>query len=486
MSMKRFTWVILCGMALGAGMPAQALQVESGLASYQVVSSDDQGLGTFSLNGSATAAGTVQARVMSAAREEMPWQDIGAAANGAWQGSIQGVPAGGPYRVELCVRDASGATVESAAVYDVLVGDLWVLAGQSNMQGVGNQTKMQEPNPLVHTFSMSHEWRLAKEPLHILDESPDPVHSGQKSPEERQNAIRAWRDGSKGAGLGLPFAAEMVRRTGRPIGLIASAHGGTSMTQWDPAARDQGGASLYGSMYKQVLAAGGKVRGVLWYQGESDANTNDAPVFRDRFKTLIAAMRQDFGNPDLPFFYVQIGRFVIDSPDPMPWHQIQTEQLAAETEIPHTGMVASIDLSLDDAIHAGTAGLKTLGFRLANLAERELFGGRTLPGPRLEKITQESTPYGGQVRVTFSGVNGRLLAAGRVSGFSIGSGPEGAPVACIYNQEVSAEDPNTIILWVSKLPDQAHLWYGRGMDPYCNAVDERSMAVPVFGPVPIP
>jgi sialate O-acetylesterase len=484
MSMKRF-WAI-AGLLTLAGWTGQALEVQSGLASYQVVQCDAEGLGHLSLSGAANTAGTVQARVLSAAREEMPWADVGAVSNGAWQGVIEKVPAGGPYRVELRVGDAAGAAVETAIVYEVLVGDLWILAGQSNMQGVGNQVMMQEPHPLVHTFSMSHEWRLAKEPLHLLDESPDPVHCGQKTEEERQNAIKAWRDGAKGAGLGLPFAVEMVRRTGRPVGLIAAGHGGTSMTQWDPALRDQGGASLYGSMYKQVMNAGGKVRGALWYQGESDANPEAGPLFLERFKGLVAAMRQDFANPEMPFLYVQIGRFVVDAPDPSFWHQTQVDQLIAESQIPHSGMVPSIDLALDDAIHAGTQSLKILGYRLANLAERELFGGKVLPGPRVEKIAQAPTPYGLQVRVTFSGVNGRLSAAGRASGFSISRGPAGPPVACIFNQEPAADDPNTIILWVSQLPETPQLWYGRGMDPYCNAVDEANMAVPVFGPVPIP
>jgi len=477
-----FFVALLAGMA---GAIAQGLVVDSGLANYQVAPCDAEGNARFTLGGTAAGAVMVQGRVTATAKELVGWVDLGKAAQGRWQGVIEAVPAGGPYRVELRALDEAGSVVASTAVYEVLAGDLWVLAGQSNMQGVGNRKEEEAPHPQVHVFAMNYTWRLATEPLHILGESPDPVHCSAESEEKRQQEIANWRDGPKGAGLGLAFAKEMLRRTGRPVGLVASAHGGTSMAQWDPALRDQGGASLYGSMCQQVEAAGGAVRGVLWYQGESDANVASFPVFLEKFKALVEAIRRDFDSPELPFYYVQIGRFVNPEFDPVPWHWIQTEQLVAETQLPRCGMVASIDLALDDAIHAGTPGLKTLGYRLANLAERDLFGAALLAGPRLERIERGDSPYGAYVRVIFSGVNDGLTAAGRVQGFSIGKGPAGPNYPCIFKQEIDPENPNAVVLWVAKLPADPHLWYGRGLDPYCNVVDAANMALPVFGPIAI-
>lgn len=203
-------------------------------------------------------------------------------------------------------------------------------------------------------------------------------------------------------------------------------------------------------------------------------------------KNLVACLRKDLGAPDLPFYYVQIGRFVVASDKPAPWNAIQTDELALESEMAPCGMVASIDLALDDAIHAGTPGLKTLGYRLANLAEHDLFGGKALRGPRFEKIEMANSPYGLQVKVKFSNVNGGLQAAGKASGFSISAGPDGPDVPCIYHQEIAADDPSTVILWVSELKEAPHLWYGRGFNPYCNIVDQANMAVPVMGPMAIP
>ncbi len=469
-----------------AAISAPALTVQSGLAPYQVVQCDGEGKAALSLAGGSDAAGTIQARLVGVQKEVLPWTDLAKTPGGAWSGSLAGAPVGGPYRVELRLKDDAGKTLEQTAVAEVLVGDVWVLAGQSNMQGVGNRVNVEEPHPQVHTFAMNYEWRLAQEPLHTLAESPDAVHANFKTDEDRQKAISDWRDGHKGAGLGMAFAKEMVKRTGRPVGLIASAHGGTSMAQWDPALRDKGGDSLYGSMCKQVLAAGGKkVRGVLWYQGESDANKDGQPVYREKMKQLVAAMRDDSGIADLPFYYVQIGRFTGKADSFPTWNAIQADELALEADLAPGALTPAVDLSLNDGIHAGTAGLKTLGYRLACLAEHDLFGGKTLRGPRLEKVEIAGTPYGGQVRVKFNSVNGALTSAGRLSGFSLSEGPDGPDMPCIFNQEIDPNDPTVAIVWFDKLPDNAQLWYGRGLNPYCNLSDQANMAAPVMGPIPV-
>lgn len=226
---------------------------------------------------------------------------------------------------------------------------------------------------------------------------------------------------------------------------------------------------------------------MLWYQGESDVNPDAAPLFKQKCIDFVAAVRKDFNNPEMPFYAVQIGRFVNPAPTPQQWNLVQQTQLDCEALIPNSGLVPSIDLALDDLIHAGTQGLKTLGTRLANLAEHDLFGGKVLRGPRPAGVTRQDTPYGKQILVKFTDVNGRLTAPGRPAGFVITPGPDGSPVPTILNQELSKESPDTVILWFwGDLPENAQLWYGWGFDPYCNIADEAGMAVPVFGPVPIP
>ena len=99
-----------------------------------------------------------------------------------------------------------------------------------------------------------------------------------------------------GTGLGLSFAKELYKRTGVPVGLVPCAHGGTSMAQWDPAKKELAGRSLYGSMLRRFRAVCGKVKVVLWYQGESDANHKAHEAFPNKLERLIASVRNDFGD----------------------------------------------------------------------------------------------------------------------------------------------------------------------------------------------
>src|SRR5438309_5010668 len=125
---------------------------------------------------------------------------------------------GGPYQIEF---RAAGA--KSVTIGNVLVGDLWVLAGQSNMEGVGDLVDVQKPDPKVHSFDLTDTWLSATEPLHTLVSAVDRVHwarpAGQEPVRLTGDALARYNEKRrKGAGLGLPFAVEMVHRTGVPIG----------------------------------------------------------------------------------------------------------------------------------------------------------------------------------------------------------------------------------------------------------------------------
>jgi Carbohydrate esterase, sialic acid-specific acetylesterase len=121
------------------------------------------------------------------------------------------------YRVEFRIPGTNAAT----AVNDLLVGDLWVLAGQSNMEGVGDLVDTEMPNELVHNFDMADNWMVAEDPLHSLPGAADRVHwrrNANREPERLEGqALRDFiRARKKGAGLGLPFAVGMIRRTSVP------------------------------------------------------------------------------------------------------------------------------------------------------------------------------------------------------------------------------------------------------------------------------
>jgi sialate O-acetylesterase len=480
--------VLFLMAAFSSAAFAQEIRITSGPADNQVFQRTAEQTADISFSGVASGKKVngkeVEARLIAADSTTVPgfdWSSIAKIQKLKWSGAIRRVPVGGPYRLEVRLQGSDS----TLSIANLLVGDLWVLAGQSNMEGHGDLVDVQQPSPLVHNFDMADRWLVAEEPLHTVASAVDPVHwplNAERVPERLtgQPLENYITNRKKGAGLGLPFAVEMAARTNVPVGLIPCAHEGTTMDQWSPALKDREGESLYGSMYRRVQAAGGRVKGVLWYQGESDANPKAAPAFGPKFEAFVKAVRADFNQPDLPFYYVQIGRH-IDKNNVPEWNAVQVAQLRAETEIPHSGMVAAVDLQMDDSIHVGTEDLKRLSRRLADLVCLDLFPrikdfGQRKRGPRPMTATYQD----GFVKVSFSGVNGRLLSEGPISGFSIHQ-PNGEWLPLIYKSHVDPAEASTVLLSVKgKLPDDATLWYGFGKDPYCNLRDAADLAVPVF------
>jgi sialate O-acetylesterase len=442
-------------------------------------------------------------------------------------GKVVGIPTGGPYTILVSYQKEGDDNVMSAMASPVFVGDLWVLAGQSNMEGVGDLIDVTPPHPKVMALGMDDKWVKAEEPLHWLVDSPDPVHSGD--PKNRaERSAQQHKTRAKGAGLGLPFATAMVESTGVPIGLVITAHGGTSMQQWDPAKKGEGGNSLYGSFLRSVNLAGGKVKGVLWYQGESDSSPEGSKIYERVFSDFIGAVRSDLGQPELPFYFVQIGRF-INGGDPKGWNVVQDAQRRIPDRLANTAVISVIDLELDDAIHVGTQGLKRAGQRLARIAERELFGqvgattptfdrvmrganntlvvkfrGVNLSAPQAAPIAVRGVPGGRANAAAFAAPNGggRVVAMGaapsqagigepsslglrperHIAGFSIRK-EDGSPLPMIFDASVGKARDTVVLKLVGPVPSGAFLWYGHGYDPYCNLTDGADMAVPVFGPI---
>ncbi len=375
-------------------------------------------------------------------------------------GEIVSLPTGGPYEV-------GGARF-------VLVGDLWVLAGQSNMEGVGDLVDTEEPTLGVHSYQSREQWAVAEEPLHWLGESPRLVHHKLWGRDAVPDAPDP-RDGErlKGAGLGLTFARTRLERTGVPVGLIPCAHGGTSMTQWNPELRGEGGASLYGATLERVRANGGKVAGVLWYQGESDANPDDMDEYDDKMYALIEAFRTDFGQPRLPFLFVQLGRYVTPTTpeSERAWSRVRDNQRYVALYTENAALASAIDLDLDDGIHIGTQSLKRLGRRLADLADG-------YSGPDLRAVT--FGPGNTTLRVFFDGVRGGLRSAGRPSGFLLHD-KEWREVPRIFKVTLEG-DRAELHLTTPLHKELLFLSYGYGTDPYCNLTDTGDAAMPAFGP----
>ena len=102
-----------------------------------------------------------------------------------------------------------------------------------------------------------------------------------------------------GAGPGVAFGQKLYELTGVPQGLLACAHGGTSMSQWSPKNKDLSGDSLYGAMLRRVKKNGSAVKGMFWYQGCSDTDEMSSLLYYENMKAFISEVRKDTGNEAL-------------------------------------------------------------------------------------------------------------------------------------------------------------------------------------------
>ncbi len=462
------------------------MQITSGLMEGQVLQRNRKNQASAVLCGECAGEGAVEVRVQAKQRplKGWNWKRAGKAVGGRFEVKLAGIPAGGPYRLECRVVQGS-RTTDRLTVREWFVGDVWFLGGQSNMQGIGNMADAPKPHPLVRAFYMRDEWGLAVDPLHILAEAVDPVHNGgvRMSGEALQRLIR---NTFKGVTAGVYFGREMVERTGVPQGLVCCAHGGTSMDQWNPELRDQEGKSLYGAMVRRFHKLGQPVRGILWYQGESDASEISAQVYTEKMEHLVAASRRDFNDSTLPWVVVQIGRVVAPGWTAKWWNVVQEAQRRLPERIKRLDVVPSVDLNLDDGIHISGRDFAVLANRLARVADRLAMGNRRESGG-IQPISVKSfcrirrpAPAVFGIEVVFSGVSGELRSAGRPVGFTAVD-PDGKPYPVIFKTELKG---NRAYLYTVTAADTVWaLSYGSGCDPVCNVTDAQGMGVPVFGPL---
>jgi len=430
-------------------------------------------------SGRCRASGTVLARVRAGGKTLGGWKarKVGMARRGRFAGVIKGLAVGGPYDIELCI-DGGKDVSESLMAKDVLVGDVWVLAGQSNMEGIGWLKDKLPGQKLVRAFYMNDEWGVAEDPLHTRWCAVDTVHGGNPKA-SRTNPTRFV-----GVGPGVGFGQSMQRIGGVPQGLLACGHGGTRMVQWDPALKARGGASFYGAMCRRVKKNGGVVAGVFWYQGCSDTGAEEASKYTGGMKKLIKSMRRDLGNSRLPVVVVQISRMTTRNEPGEYWDSIREQQRRLPEHIDRLVVVPAIDLPLDDSIHLSGQGQNILGARAAQ-AMAALVGVKGA-GPKpieVREVVVRANPVSAMadIVVSFAKVMGSLVAAGRPTGFSFDSH------VMPHNYHRIDLHRNTAILRLNVPVDnvEGNLYYGSGVDPYCNITDEGGRSLPAFGPLPM-
>ncbi|HXK44440.1 MAG TPA: sialate O-acetylesterase, partial [bacterium] len=460
------------------------MKIETGLFDHMVLQVNSRKVADIEFSGECNTQGNVVVMVKNGKGQTIKGYNnviAGCAKNKLFRGILSGLQAGGPYTIEIAVQDKNGKILEKATVKDVLAGHVWIAAGQSNMEGCGFLKDAAKPHPMVRAFYMNDRWGIAKDPIHNLWECVDDVHVDL-------GVVRGKKVKTiVGTGPAVAFAQEMFRLTGIPQGIIACAHGGTSMSQWDPSLKNLGGKSLYGATLRRVRKNGGKIAGIIWYQGESDSTQEACPLYSERMKTLVSSFRKDLKNSSLPFVAVQLGRFINTGFRVQYWNSIQHQQHALLKKIKNFSIVPAVDLSLDDIIHISGKDQNVLGKRLA-YAMSVLMGINKKGKPPIEldekSIQMKVVPPNNYVDIIlkFKNVAGTFsIPEGiRPYGFSIGD-----PVPGPFINDIKLSG-NTVILRTNQSLsglEGKFLYHGYGLDPYCNIKDCHSRLIPVFGPV---
>ncbi len=452
------------------------MKISAGLFDHMVLQRDKRNRSAGKVEGFCFTKGSVKATAVKGGKTVKGFgsKKVGYADGFRFSGQLAGLPVGGPYQIELWIEDSQGNQAESLSFKDVLVGDVWVLGGQSNMQGRGILTEREKPHPLVRAFYMDDAWRVAEDPLHNMWATVDQVHidlSGGRPPVDKV----------MGTGPGVSFGREMQKLTKIPQGLLVCGHGGTSMAQWSPQLKNKGGASLYGATLRRFRKNGSKVAGIVWYQGESDADGTASLVFGQNMIELVRSFRKDLGDGNLPLVMVQLGRVIDPARDPKPWNLIQETQRTLPQRVKRLATVPAIDLDLEDNIHVRGKEQCVLGRRLAR-AMHFMLTGKGYPEIQPDKIEIKKgilPDIWTDVVVTFKNVAGRLQSKGLAKGFALNTQD--------YGYRADLKGPR-VYYRTLVLPNEIYkcrMQYGAGCNPACNVTDSAGRSLPVFGPMPL-
>lgn len=227
--------------------------------------------------------------------------------------------------------------------------DLYLLLGQSNMKGRGIMPESPTRDPrLVMLHLRDDRWYLARHPLHLTGDAQ----------------TFAGHDNA-GVGPGLAFAQVLAAQDPKVrIGLIPCAVGGTSIDVWQQGTRRYDDALRRARLaVAAARAAGGRIRGALWLQGEADATDEKLPGYTAKLHHLVDQLRADLDEPNLPFIACTIGELRPGGRQP----EMNRLLLALPTQRPMTACVDARDLKthIGDHVHFDTAAQEEIGRRFA-------------------------------------------------------------------------------------------------------------------------
>lgn len=426
--------------------------------------------------------------------------------NGRWQATLAPMPANSEGQ-DITITQGD----EKVVLKDILVGEVWIASGQSNMLWRLNQTG--DTNSL----------KEAPTPQFRFYHSEPQVHTAPSAYREREKTIlnnRKMYQGSwscntpqtrpRMSAVGYYFGRELQQQLGVPVGIIHAALGGSEMMAWMPPSvlkkkyRECTTARWLESKYMSAWVRGRArqnigadlnaphpykpaylfetgiapwldfpVAGVIWYQGESDAEIQDMKQNYALLRDLINGWRQEFGKPQLPFLMVQLPRINDKTPLRAYWPEFRTVQQRAQDEMKQVYSLTTIDLgSRNSDVHPPRK--LEVGTRLAHLAAAKVYG-KNIPysGPVVSKVT----PGKGKLTLQFEHAEGLKT--------SNGAAPVGFEVSANgrkYHPAEAAINGTSIELSSSevKAPKYARYAWATYMEP--NLVNAHGLPAAPYAP----
>lgn len=380
--------------------------------------------------------------------------------SGLWRADLDPLPATAEG-TDLVITGSTTVTL-----HDVVVGEVWLASGQSNMEWALDNTrgyaeeKSKPANPLIRELRVEHVG--ADLPATTVPNS-------------------GWRSASTEtighfSAVGYFFAQSVAQKLNVPVGIIHASWGGTAIESWIPegtlvrtrawlSLEPQWRAALkefpqryadqpaleaaWNKAWEENRTKGAPVtmewprppmgpgsgfapsrlfngmiapfapyalRGALWYQGESNVGRHDE--YRELLSAMIQAWRTNWPQGDFPFLLVQLPNFSDNKPAGRAWAQLREAQESA-LHVPATGMAVTIDGDEPDNLHPTNK--RPVGERLALIALHQVYDQRTVEwsGPIVQSVQNGGTA----IRVKFSHASGLTLRNATPNGFEI-AGPD--------------------------------------------------------------
>lgn len=312
-----------------------------------------------------------------------------AASDGSWKLKLDPMAEAGP--LTMTVKGKNTVTLN-----DVYVGEVWQVAGQSNMD-----------TRLSFYPTLSDSIKSANVPLMRY-------YTLRQPGESTTWLVVSPATAAKLSATGYFFGKEIQKTTGLAVGLVVTAVGGTTVESWlDPAtlaANPSINTGDKGGMWKSWVASvvGYGIRGTVWIQGEQNATPGGAPTYGERFKLIIKGWRAAWGQGDFPFYFGQLSS-TSGTPAPndaSPVAQVREGQRQA-LSFPNTAMTVNMDIGVGNWHYPDKP---EAGRRLSLPAKALLYGKTDLEysGPMYEAMIVS----GNQAKLVFSHTGAGLMAKG--------------------------------------------------------------------------